>query len=323
VPRKTWDLMRWNRASIRLGTTIWLLAALGALRGWLALDLLGILLLLALFVVTPLALGLVALREDFQADSPLDRLVVLLQPVAALIAGASFLPRTGLTAGALAAGWFGYTTLAALKGLRGLVHARDIAEVCLAMALVYLPIGGAWFVLARLGAQPLGFGHTIVALTAVHFHFVPLAELVVTGLTGRQMGGAPRSVRLAYRVAAVGMLASPPLVAAGQTVTQVTEMHLLETTAALLLPLSLLLVAVLGLAFVVPATDPPLARALLAVSGASVVGAMLFASASALGAATGAWSISISTMVATHGVLNALGFGLCGLLGWRLRQDHV
>lgn len=28
--------------------------------------------------------------------------------------------------------------------------------------------------------------------------------------------------------------------------------------------------------------------------------------------------LTISTMVAVHGSLNALGFGLCAMLGWRL-----
>jgi hypothetical protein len=47
---------------------------------------------------------------------------------------------------------------------------------------------------------------------------------------------------------------------------------------------------------------------------------MLFACAYALGAATRIWTITISQMILAHGWVNALVFGLCGLLGWRLRS---
>jgi hypothetical protein len=49
---------------------------------------------------------------------------------------------------------------------------------------------------------------------------------------------------------------------------------------------------------------------------------MLFAGAYALGVATGAWTISIPQMIAIHGLENALVFGFCGLLGWRIRRGQ-
>src|SRR5260370_1049307 len=133
--------------------------------------------------------------------------------------------------------------LVALAGAFGLSHTRGIslADACLALALVYLPSGAAWFVLARLGSQPLGFSRTTVLLTAVHFHFITLAALILTGLTGRAVGarhvGWPRT---AYRVAAVFMRLDPLLVAPGIALTQVTGVRFPESTAAVLLALSLL-----------------------------------------------------------------------------------
>jgi hypothetical protein len=47
---------------------------------------------------------------------------------------------------------------------------------------------------------------------------------------------------------------------------------------------------------------------------------MLVAGAYALGTATGAWTITVSQMIVVHGWINALAFGLCGLLGWRLKM---
>jgi hypothetical protein len=60
--------------------------------------------------------------------------------------------------------------------------------------MLYLPIGGAWLVASRLGIQPLGFGDTIVLLTAVHFHFAGFAAPVLAGLAGRTVAAGTRSV---------------------------------------------------------------------------------------------------------------------------------
>jgi hypothetical protein len=318
-----WDSVKWNRRSLGLGTTVWLLTALASLRRWLPLDVPGALLLLAIFVVTPLVMGLVVLRAEQRDYNWLYRSAALLQPLAAIMVGASLLLATGPFAAVLVAPWLGFTALLALIGICRLIQEHGLPDLCLSMALVYLPIGGVWLVLARLGARPLGFSHTLVGLTAIHFHFVTLAALVLTGLIGQQIGRASRLAHPAYCLAAVGMLAGPLLVAAGHTLTQVMGVHLLESVASLMLALSLLLVAVLSLGVVVPTANPPVARLLLAISGMSVLGAMVIASIFVLGAATGAWSISISTMEATHGLLNALGFGLCGLVGWWLTRGRM
>jgi YndJ-like protein len=318
------DTAGWTRACVGIGGVLWALVALAWAFGLVRLDALEVLLLLALFVITPLAVSLAPFPSDSRLPRDLKRLIDIAWPGAALAGGASFLVRAGPLAAAVAAVWLLFTALLALAGVIWLFHARGIslADACLALALVYLPSGAAWFVLARLGSQPLGFSQTTVLLTAVHFHFITLAALILTGLTGRAVGahhvGWPRT---AYRVAAVGMLIDPLLVAAGITLTQVTGIRFPESAAAILLALSLLLIAALSLRFVVPATTPPLARGLLAVSGASVFLTMALACAYAVGAATGAWAITIPQMIAAHGWVNALGFGFCGLLGWRVRLN--
>jgi hypothetical protein len=118
------------------------------------------------------------------------------------------------------------------------------------------------------------------------------------------------------------MLVEPLLVAAGITLTQVSGFHVPEAAAATLLALSVIVVAAVSLHWVVPATRPRLAQGLLAISSGSVVLTMALACAYAIGEATGAWTITIAQMIAAHGWVNALGFGLCGLLGWRLRLDR-
>jgi hypothetical protein len=321
----TLDLTRWNRAGIGLGGVAWVLLVLMSILGWRALNDLEVILLLALCVITPLAVPLAAPPRERPLLSALFRLIMRVQPFAALIGGVSFLLGAGPLAAGAAAAWLLFTLLLALLGVGWLRESRNIslAEVCLAIALVYVPIGGAWLVVARLGWQPIGFGQHTSLLTAVHFHYIPLAALIMTGCIGQHIPAARRAVpRMLYRVAALGMLVNPLLVAAGITLAQLIGENFLEPLAAVLLALSLILIAFLSLRFIIPSTASPLARGLLLVSSTAVCFTMLAAGAYALGAATGAWTISISQMIAVHGWINALIFGLCGLLGWRLRAQQ-
>ncbi|MGO8949061.1 MAG: YndJ family transporter [Ktedonobacterales bacterium] len=317
------DLTWWNRSSIGLGACAWALLAVINFFGWVQLTALDLIILLALWVITPLAVPLAATptpQHDWLRGW--QRLIVILQPFAALIGGVTVLLSTGPIAAAAATGWLLFTCLIAVQGVGRLGSVREatVADICLAVALIYLPIGGAWLVVARLGLQPLGFSPDIVLLTAIHFHYIPLAALVMTGLIG-QTGFAIKTAvpwRL-YQVAAIGLLLEPLLVAAGRTLAQLTGNQDLVSAATVLLALSLMLIAVLSLWFIIPATSSRVAQGLLFVSGTAVFFTMLAAGAYAVGAVTGAWMITISQMIVVHGWINALVLSLCGLLGWRIR----
>jgi hypothetical protein len=318
------ELMRWNRVSIGLGTVVWALLTVMSLLGWIEPNALDLILLLALLVIAPLAIPLalqaLPLRHDWLCIW--QRLTVILQPVAALIGGISFLLHTGPLAAVAAAGWLLFTGFIAIQAVIRLRQAGKVSlvTICPAVALIYLPIGGSWLVSARLGLQPLGFPPDIVLLTAVHFHYITLAALVMTGLIG-QAGTLTRPAfpwKL-YRIAAIGMLIEPLMVAGGFTLAQFTGSEYLRSVPAILLALTLILITLLSLRFVIPATISLLARGLLLVSSTAVLFTMLAVGAYAIGNATGAWTITISQMTVIHGWINALVFGLCGLLGWRLR----
>ena len=338
---KRLTLARWNIAATTAGGAAW--AAVMSLRfsGVLALGDLDAILLLAILVITPLALPLAAPhavpgQRLAALESVIYRLALIAQPLAALAGSVAILATTGSPLATLTAGlWLLYTALLGLLGLvtlarMALARRITLAEVCLALALVYLPIGGGWFALARMGLRPLGFSQTIVQLTAVHFHFITLAALVITGCTGRALRNVQSSAtRVIIHAATVGMLTGPLLVAAGITLTQISSLdapksiaalHAPESGAAVLLALSVMAVSLLSLRYVVPATAAPLAGVPLAISDISVLLTMALAVAYALGAVTHAWTITIPQMIAVHGWLNALAFGLCGLLGWRLWQ---
>jgi hypothetical protein len=318
------ELMRWNRFSIGVGTIAWALLTVTSLLGWIELHALDLILLLALLVIAPLAVPLALQALPLQHDwlRTWQRLTVIVQPVATLVGGISFLSHTGPLAAVAAAGWLLFTGFIAVQAVVRLRRARraSLIIICPAVALIYLPVGGTWLVIARLGLQPLGFPPDIVLLTAVHFHYITLAALVMTGLIG-QAGSLtkPSFPWRLYRIAAIGMLVEPPMVAAGFTLAQFTGSEYLRSAPAILLALSLILITLLNLRFVIPATISPVARGLLLVSSIAVIFTMLAVGAYAVGNATGAWTMTISQMVVIHGWINALIFALCGLLGWRLR----
>src|SRR5215813_3899071 len=150
-------------------------------------DLINKLLLLAVLVIVPLGLTLAATPDANGNHFFAYRLAVALQPVGAVCATGSLFLDQSLTVGLLAAIWFAVTILIAVFGLWRVLKLglNSAAEISLDAGLIFLPVGGAWLVAARLGIQPLGFGDTIVLLTAVHFHFARFASPILAGLAGR------------------------------------------------------------------------------------------------------------------------------------------
>ncbi len=325
MPIHTLDLTRWNRISTGFGGIAWLCILFIRLFGWMDLSDLQLILLLAVCVITPLAVPLVTLPRKNGLLRNLVGIVLFIQPFATLIGGASLLMGRGLFDAAIAMVWLLFTVLIALIGLLLLFQksGRRLVKASMAVAFIYLPIGGIWFVLDRLGMHPLGFSETTVLLTAVHFHFITLAALMITGLTGRAIEATRQGMPwIIYRVLAGCMLVTPLLVATGITTTQVTGSHVLETNAACLFASCMILIALFHIRFIVPTTASLLARCLLLFSSTAIVITMLIAGAYAIGDATGAWTITISQMILIHGWVNALVFGVCGLLGWRIRIEQ-
>jgi hypothetical protein len=271
--------------------------------------------LLAVLVCTPLALALAATAGLAGRHGWAYLVARRLQPGAALLVVASYLLPSGLPAAILATPWLAFTGLIALFGLGRLLSrgVESAAAACIDAGLLYLPVGGGWLVLSRLGANPLDFGDTIVLLTAVHFHYAGFIGPILAGLAGRALSPAQHVARWAFRLVAGGVIAGPPLLAAGITLSPA-----LETVAAVLLAGSLVGLAAITALAVVPRLRSRPARGLLLMSAAASAGAMLLAMAYGLGALSGVRLLSIPQMVQVHGWANALGFALCGLLAWTL-----
>lgn len=299
-----------------VGGVIW--AAFVALR---ARDLHGeawahALLLFAALVLVPLVLELFVEPENPERDAGAFARIHLAQlPAALLLAAACWVP-----AGALAAllalpwaallGWLAWLGITRLKrgGLR-----RGLDLLCADMALIFSVVGGVWTLLDRAGVQPLGFAPTIVALTAVHFHYAGLLLPLYAGLVQREFWFWRFSSQ-----AAVGVVLGVPAVAVGITTTQLGWGPSIEAAAGCGLALAGAAVAVLHVRIALESKRPLAPRLLLGVAGAALFFGMVLAALYAMRAFAQPFHwIGIPQMRAIHGTVNALGFGLCGLLGWR------
>lgn len=291
-----------------LGLVAWFGACLALLIAHDGLALPDAALLLAAFVVLPMALGL--------APAPLDRphghaaralgAARALQPWAALLLAPATLWPRGPFAAALSLPWVVVCGLVAAGGAlrawrRGRAGLADREELCVDAGCALLGVGGAWTLAARLGLRPLGFDDLIVALTAVHFHFAGLGLPLLLGLTGRARGGLP-----AWLVALV--LGGVPLVAVGITTSRAVEWVAAWTLAAGAMGAALLQLLEAA------RHGPRGVRALLGLSGLSLAAGMLLAALYGLGRVLPLPWPTIEQMIPSHGLLNGLGFVVVGLL---------
>jgi hypothetical protein len=275
------------------------------------------LLLVAVLTMIPLAHSIIE-PPDRHKTLPLpSRVATLIQPIAALLAVISFYTRTGPAAALLTLGWLLLTGLMAMFGLTRLRRRGlwPLEELCIDAGLGYLLVGGIWLFASRLGVNLLGFSDTIVLLTAVHFHYAGFAAPILAGLAGRKISKVNPRARSFYLPACAGVMAGPPLVAAGITFSRAVEVF-----SASLLALSILVLAMLILLVIVPALNNRFAQILLIISAVAVIVTMAFACLYAIGRFKGIETVSILRMAQIHGLSNALGFVLCGLLAWIINQ---
>ena len=316
------ESVRISRISALVGGIAWLLMLL-PISDWLNLPvqsngetwLIERLLMLSVLVFVPLALSLAATPGETSMHSTAFRCAILSQPFGAAFVLLSFCVRTGFLAAAITLAWILVTFFIALFGLRRLWRRWELSrsifpleELCIDAGLGYVVVGSGWLFLSRAGLNPLEFSDTIVLLTAVHFHYAGFAAPILTGLAGRKIKtGIARKI---YLAAASGVIAGPPLVAAGITLSRSVEVF-----SAVTLALSLFILAMLTM-FILAPKMKPLPRLLLILSAMSVVVTMMFACLYAFGRFAGIETVTIPLMAQVHGISNALGFVLCGLLAW-------
>lgn len=202
--------------------------------------------------------------------------------------------------------------LAVVSAWRWLRDERSPAAIVWPASLAYLSVGAVWLLLHALRVEPVGVQPPFVLLTAVHFHYAGFTATLLAGLVRRQTAAAsPRAS--AAMVAAV--VSAPPVVALG-----FTFVGMLQVVGAAVLTGGLFALSWLTLRHVVPHVSDGPARWLLAISAVAVLAPMVLAVQWAIGWNFGTPALSIPAMAQTHGVANAVGFALCGVLGWRRVQ---
>jgi len=304
-------LREFARRSAAAGVGVWFLLVLAVTTDSHETELIHRVVFFAFLVIVPLGLSLAPGEQTMRLG--LYRLAVFLQPLAAVIAITSFFFGKGIASAALAAVWFVFTGIVALLGVtrlrsRGL---HPLPETSIDAGLLYLPVGGAWLIVYRLGVQPFDYGETIILLTVVHFHFAGFAAPIVAGMAGRVLARSKVGTGKTFPVIVVALVAAMPLVAAG-----ITFSPWLGLAGTLLLSIGLVLLAVLTIARVLPAIVSLSARVLLLVGALSSCVAMVLASLYSYSLVAHVLILRITTMALTHGLLNAFGFTTCSLLAW-------
>lgn len=217
-------------------------------------------------------------------------------PVVAL--AACLPPLHGAVGGALGGLYIGLTLLFGVRALpRALSRPRlHASEVGLAAAWIWAVGGGVWLTVYASGGALLGFGDLWALLTAAHFHAAGFAAVSITALLVRAVGRGAWLLLLhpvAFACVAAGLAGTPALERVG----------------------TVLYLALFGAQWLVAVQDRLWRRrggwlAMLALTVPAVTLAL------AADWALGARRLDIEQMVWAHGLVNAIGHGILGLLAF-------
>lgn len=309
------DAGLWARWCATGGAAAWAAIAVLARLGLVPCGEIELLFLFAPLVIVPL--GIELHRATGQSGVLLE-IAQRLQPAGAILAIWAFWHGPGLKAGITASGWMMVCGLIAADGVVSLIQnaRRDspgIFNLAIGIARIDLAVGGAWLIASRLGLKPMGIQEPIGLLTAVHFHFAGFATATIAAATLRfrreRLPSEPSGRRgFSYLVLAICVL--PYVIAIGFVTSPALKM-----STAVLFSAAVAVFAIFLRNAGLKAEDST-ARLLLQVAPAAVFIAMILSAIYAIGDLTGSNTIPIPQMARTHGVLNSVGFCLCGLLGW-------
>jgi energy-converting hydrogenase Eha subunit A len=304
-------------------------AVLGAI-GWLAVALAGVfgpirtIVALAMLVLVPLALGLADTPRRGGNRSGWYRAAVFSQPVAAVLGVGSLTLPAGPTATLVATPWALTTVLIAGFGAWRLLGRGPwpVEELAVDAGLLYVFVGGVALLFDRSGTA-LVFEPLIVTLTIVHFHYAGSVLPLLAGLAGREAPGGclGRLLGLTTGVIVVG----PGLIGLGITAAALALPYaaVLEFAGVAAFTAAVAVFSLTVLVGVLPRRQHRGQRLLVGAASVAVTVSMGFAVLYGLARATGGTYLGISAasfgvMVTYHGQLNAYGFALPALVGWRL-----
>lgn len=318
---------RWARVCATLGAAAWMGIALAARAGIARIGGIELLFLFAPLVIVPLGLELGRLLTSSPpAQTSRGRWAARLlltarrtQPLMAVCAVVAVLLPPGRVAALLACGWMFLCLLMGGAGIVDLLSSWSdggsrLFRTTLFFARMDLVVGGAWLVASRLGMRPLGIQEPIGLLTAVHFHFAGFATAMIAAAMLRFSEVHPQQRWLNWIVPLV--IGMPYLVAIGFVVSAAMKM-----AAASVFSASVAALAVLLRSWGARAEERA-ARVLLQLAAAAVFAAMVLSTVYAIADYFGSDVLTIPQMARTHGILNAVGFCMSGLLGWIVQFEE-
>ena len=305
--------------SVAVGTVGWLLVWLSGL-----LDAVRTVIALALLVLIPLVVRLADRPRRDGTRSLWYRLAVVSQPVTAVLGVISLTLDPGPTATLVALPWA--VTTAIIAGFGGWRLASrgvwPIEELAVDAGLLYVVVGGIALILDRAGIS-LAFEPILITLTVVHFHYAGSVLPVAAGLAGRYAPGG-RLGRL-LRVTTGIIILGPGIIAVGITATALglPLAALIELVAVTFFTTAIAVFSVAVCVGVVPRLPSRVQQLLIGIASLSVTVSMGFAVVYGLARATGGTyaglgAQSFGLMVRYHGSLNAYGFAVPALVGWRV-----
>ena len=314
----------WARVSATVGVAAWALLAVAARGGWARIGSIELMFLFAPMVVVPLGmeLGRLLVRNSNLGQNPrskwsghLELIARRAQPLGAACAVAAILLPPGFAAGFVAGAWLSVCLLVGWSGVLDAVTSWSDADggaratfiLATIVARADLVVGGSWLVASRLGMRPMGIQEPIGLLTAVHFHFAGFATAMIAAAMLRFSRESDQRWLKWIVPLVIGM---PYVVAIGFVISPVLKM-----IAAAFFSASVAALAVL-LRSQATRAEQREARGLLQIAAGAVFAGMVLSSVYAVADLLGSDVLTIPQMARTHGILNALGFCMVGLLGW-------
>jgi hypothetical protein len=296
------------RPYLLLGGAVWVALAMASFSLRVHIGIIEVLFLLGPWIVVPLGADLLLGAAASKSSTVRDGVLF----AAALLTTVSFFLDDRILAAWFASSWLLVCAGFAGDGLRRFATAgtKSFTQFCFAVGEGYLLVAGAWLVASRAGVQVLAFREPIVLLTAVHFHFAGFASAVLAGLVDAAFVG--RRGRRWLRAASVAVVLGPGILGLAFLLGPKVKL-----VGALLVALGQLGLAG-GMVRVGVSAKNSAGRWLLFVAGASVATGMILAAVWAIGEYPLQAFVNIRQMAEFHGVLNAVGFVVCGLIGWKV-----
>jgi hypothetical protein len=233
------------------------------------------------------------------------------QPIAAAGVLLAFLLPRGALSGVLVVPWIAMALALAWAGIAAATRNPypHLSRVNVIGAHLLLPAGSVWLSMSRLGIGPAGMTGTLVMLAALHFHFTGFLLQIFVAAMARHVPRSARDLASLQRAVGLAAIAGVPLIAAGG----ISNVATVKSVGVLCIVLGAIGLAIVAVPVALGARDV-IGRRLLLCSSASVGAGMILAAGYRAAEVLGTPWIGIDAMVPTHGLLNAVGFVVCGAI---------